>query len=188
MTSIKWVIGLGLLLIVLLLLKFRCSPEKLVVVPPNSSVVSVAPVVDPVQLDKLQELPNKEKPVSIIFIPESKKVVGQKVTSSVVVSDKGNTFVVFSESVDKGLRFELKLSFGVSEDFLVGADVTFFTYWKLNADALVYVPIRQDMDLTMTKLGVGVSYKITCNTSVGLGYLKDFGNNSSFVGFVSLKF
>ena len=188
MKNVKWVvIGLIAFLGILLLLRFRCTPDKPPVVE-NNPVISVTPIADQAELEKLPELPNKEKPVYAVPVPTPKPVLGKKVTPSVVVSDKGNTFVVYSEAVDWGFRLEPKLSLGVSEDFLVGMDLTFFTYWKLNADALVYVPIREDLDLTMLKVGAGVSYKITHNTSAGVGYLKDFGNNNSFVGFVSLKF
>lgn len=154
----------------------------------NNPTISVTPVVDPSELEKLPELPNNEKPVSSIPVPTPVPVVGKIVIPSVVVSDKGNTFVVYSEKVDCGFRVEPKLSAGVSDKLLLGLDATFFTYWRFNADALIFVPAEGNIGLTRLRIGVGVSYKITENTSAGLGFLKDFGTNDSFVGFVSLKF
>lgn len=190
--SIKGYLWVGLICAVFsafmaLFLLRSCNPDKPPVGPDNP-VISVTPVTDPIKLEKLPELPNKEKPVYAIPVPTPKPVLGKKVTPNVVVSDKGNTFVVYSEAIDWGFRFEPKLSAGISEDFLLGVDITFFTYWKLNADALLYAPIRDDLDFTLLKAGAGLSYKITSNTSVGVGYLKDFGNNDCLVGFLSLKF
>lgn len=155
---------------------------------PGAPAVSVTPITDPGMLANLPPLPNHENPVSSIPVPLPTPKPGHVIQPAVVVSDAGNTFVVYTDRIDWGLRFEPKASLGISTDLLLGVDVSFFTWWRLNADAVVFLPIRSDFDFTRTRAGLGVSGQLSSNTSAGLAYLVDLADRRTWAAFVSLKF
>ena len=155
---------------------------------PAAPAVAVTPITDQKLLDELPPLPNNEKPVLAIPVDVPEPKPGHVIKPAVVVSSAGNTFVVFTDKVDCGFRFEPKVSIAGSTDFLIGVDVTFFTWWRINADALAYIPVRQDMDFTRSRGGVGASFQITQNTSAGAACLWDLGERRTLAAFVSLKF
>lgn len=151
-------------------------------------VASTTPVTAPEELAKLPALPNNDKPVAAVKVPAPDPKPGMKVDSYVVAGASGNTYLANVETIDWGLRLEPKASAAASTDFLVGVDLTFFSWWRLNADALVYVPIRSDLDFTRSRAGLGVSFQVSPNTSAGVGYLRDLADRASLAAFVSLKF
>src|SRR3970282_616552 len=59
---------------------------------PESPAVSVTPISDPEQLRKLPVLPNNEKPVSSIPVPNPAQRPGHVVGGAVVGRVAGNTF------------------------------------------------------------------------------------------------
>lgn len=151
-------------------------------------VVSVTPIVDKVALDKLPELPNNEKPVTAVPVKVPDKKPGVIIEPAVVVSSAGNTYVVYSERIECGFKFDVKASAGISDKLLLGADVTFFSWWRLNTDALAYIPISDGIDFYDTRIGVGVSYQVLTNTSAGVGYITNMSDDRSWLAFVSVKF
>jgi hypothetical protein len=155
---------------------------------PGAPAVSVTPITDPETLSNLPPLPNHEKPVSAIPVPVPTPKPGHIIQPAVVMSDAGNTFIVYTDRIDWGLRFDPKASLGISTDLLLGVDVSFFTWWRLNADAVVFLPIRSDLDFTRTRAGLGLSGQLSANTSVGLAYLVDLADRRTWAAFVSLKF
>lgn len=155
---------------------------------PSGPPVSVTPTTDPQTLATIPGLPNNDKPVSAIKVQAPIPKPGMKVETYVVAGASGNTYVANVERIDWGFRFDPKASLGISTDLLIGVDVSFFSWWRLNADALVYVPIRADMDFTRSRGGLGVSGQLSSNTSVGMAYLWDLADRRSLAAFVSLKF
>lgn len=182
------VVGVLGILAILIFTKFGCNPIKPPSPPQGNTPVAVTPTTDPAVLHSLPALPNNEHPVSVIPVPTPKPNPGVITTPNVVVSDQGNTFVVYTDKIDWGFRFDPKASVGISSHFVLGLDVSWFTYWRFNADALFYCPIKSDLDFGDLMGGLGISYQLTNNTSAGAGYLKDLNNNDSIVLFVSLKF
>lgn len=151
-------------------------------------VASVTPVTAEAELAKLPALPNHDKPIAAVKVPAPTPKPGMKIDSYVVAGASGNTYLANVETIDWGFRFEPKASAAASTDLLLGVDLTFFSWWRLNADALAYVPIRSDLDFTRSRTGLGVSFQVTENTSAGVGYLRDLADRSSLAVFVSLKF
>jgi hypothetical protein len=156
----------------------------------NNPIISVTPIIDRSSIDKLNipELPNNEKPTSVIPVPTQVPQPGKIIIPHVVISDKGNTFIAYSEKIELRFKMDPKVSFGVSDKFLLGADLTFFSWYRVNADALAYLSIEDNFDISDTRVGLGVSYQLTNNTSTGIGYLSNFKSDKSVVGFVSFKF
>lgn len=156
----------------------------------TNPVISVTPVIDRVSIDKLNipVLPNNEKPTIVISVPTPVSQPGKIIIPHVVVSDKGNTFIAYSEKIELRFKIDPKVSLGISDKFLLGVDTTFFSWYRFNADTLVYLSIEDSLDLRGTRVGLGVSYQVTNNTSTGVGYLSNFKNERTFVGFISFKF
>ncbi len=188
--KIKWCVLVALLIIAFISfsiwLRSCTQPDPVIQSMP---VVSVTPVTNPEELKKLPTLPNNDKPIAAVKIPAQSAGLGMKNETYVVSGASGNTYVANVESVDWGFRFDPKASIGISRvGMMVGADVSFFSYWRINADALVYLPIDAEYELTDTLLGIGVSAQISENTSAGVARLWDFTDRNTWAVFISIKF
>jgi hypothetical protein len=169
-----------------LLLNSKSCTDKIIFENPGN-VQSANVITDPVELDKLPKLPNNEKPTIAIPVPTPKPKPGKIVATDVIISDMGNTYIGYTEKIEIGFKCQPKICAGISTDFLLGLDISFFTYWRFNADALIYAPIRQDLDFSYSRGSLGVSFQITNNSSVGVGYCIDAANRRSWAAFLAFK-
>lgn len=159
-----------------------CSKPKVIL--PDNPVVSVTPTVDPVEIDKLKiELPNNEKPKIVVTVPTPVPVLGKKITPHVVVSDKGNTYVAYTEKIDLGFKFQPKVVAGYSNDICLGVGATIFKFWRLETDIILFYELNNDF-----RLGIGESYQLTQNTSIGFSISENINLEPTVGIYLSLKF
>jgi hypothetical protein len=160
----------------------QCSKPKIVL--PDNPVISVTPITNSMKIRDLKiTLPNKEEPKIVVTVPTPVPVLGKKVTSHVVVSNKGNTYVAYTEKVDIGFRFEPKLAVGYSNNVCFGVGATIFKVWRFETDALLFYELDDDI-----RLGIGESYQLTPNTSIGITFSENINLQPAIGVYLSLKF
>lgn len=161
----------------------RCSRSKIVITDNNPTIL-VTPIVDTKQIQELDiKLPNYEKAEIVIPVPTPIPVLGKKVTPHVVVSDKGNTYIAYTEKLAIGFRFDPKITMGYSNNIFIGIGTTFFKIWRLETDFLLFYNIDNDI-----RLGIGESYQLTQNTSIGIVFSENINLQSSIGIYLALKF
>ena len=159
--------------------------------PANSTpVAQVTPITNPTQIAHLNlpPLPNHATPVSVIPVPLPVQHPGIITTPNVVVGSDGNTYIANTSRVDWGFRLNPRVSAGLNSDLVpvAGLDVNFFTYWRFNADALLYIPLKETA-VARIAAGPGLSYQLSTNMSVGSAYTWSI-EKQAVVGFISFKF
>lgn len=132
-------------------------------------------------------LPPGDRPVAAVQVPNPPREPGMVAESWVVHGASGTTYTAVTQSIDWGFRFEPAASVGLSDHILVGVDVTWFSYWRLNADAVVYLPIGPELDAYLLRAGPGLSFQLTDAASVGAAYLIDARDRRYWAAFASLK-
>lgn len=151
----------------------------------QNPVVSVTPIVDPGEIDNLNlpDLPNNETPAVIIPVATPVPVPGTTITPHVVVSDEGNTYIAYTVKMDFGFKLEPKLVCGYSDSVFFGVGATVFKVWRFETDILLFYELDEDL-----RLGIGESYQLTNNTSIGVTFSENTNLQPSVGLYLSLKF
>jgi hypothetical protein len=129
-------------------------------------------------------LPVGEKGMIQLNVPESKEAIGKKVKTYIVITDKGNTLAVRTEQTIVKFKLEPKAVIGYNGNINIGMGISVFQTWRFETDVLFLYGLA-DKDI---RIGVGESYLIFENTSLGIGYTWNMDLSPKIEIYLSLKF